>query len=311
MNFFNKIGHYIIIAFNLVGTFILFIPKIPDKLRNIDSNEIRDKIDSENLKNNISRIKDDVGFDEKISRIRDDIGFDEKISRITGTENAPKSSRRPVTHKNDEESDSGVIMIGGAFTSEEKERTILILQILSAAFVVVSILSIFNFISFTIYLILGVIIVGYILYLLYNKVKLMYRNDFPAYRDFFLMYIAVGIILVLLNTNSNFVMAFSFQLLPSLSVLIFAVVAVIAVFLIYRIRYYRNFTYGTVIEGGKNTAYVKVEYDIRSNVKPDIYIVENRVGAVEGELVKLKLEEKLLSTSGNKPIRIMESANLV
>ncbi len=202
-------------------------------------------------------------------------------------------------------------MIGGAFTSEEKERTILILQIFSAAFVVVSILSIFNFISFIIYLILGVIIVGYILYLLYNKVKLMYRNDFPAYRDFFLMYIAVGIILVLLNTNSNFVMAFSFQSLPSLSVLIFAIVAVIAVFLIYRIRYYRNFTYGTVIEGGKNTAYVKVEYDIRSNVKPDIYIVENRVGAVEGELVKLKLEEKLLSTSGNKPIRIIESANIV
>ena len=311
MNFFNKIGHYIIIAFNLVGMFILFIPKIPDKLRNIDSNEIRDKIDTENLKNNISRIKDDVGFDEKISRIRDEVGFDEKVSRITGTENSPKSSRRPVTHKDDEESDSGVIMIGGAFTSEEKERTILILQLLSAAFVVVSILSIFNFISFIIYLILGVIIVGYILYLLYNKVKLMYRNDFPAYRDFFLMYIAVGIILVLLNTNSNFVMAFSFQSLPSLSVLIFAVVAVIAVFLIYRIRYYRNFTYGTVIEGGKNTAYVKVEYDIRSNVKPDIYIVENRVGAVEGELVKLKLEEKLLSTSGNKPIRIIESANIV
>jgi len=48
-------------------------------------------------------------------------------------------------------------MIGGAFTSEEKERTILILQILSAAFVVVSILSIFNFLSFTIYLILGVL----------------------------------------------------------------------------------------------------------------------------------------------------------
>ena len=237
---------------------------------------------------------------KKISRIRDDVGFDDKISRITGTEISSKSNRRPVTHKDDKESDSGVIMIGGAFTSEEKERTILILQILSAAFVVVSILSIFNFISFIIYLILGVIIVGYILYLLYNKVRLMYRNDFPAYRDFFLMYIAVGIILVLLNTNSNFVMAFSFQSLPSLSVLIFAIVAVIAVFLIYRIRYYRNFTYGTVIEGGKNTAYVKVEYDIRSNVKPDIYIVENTVGAVEGELVKLKLEEKLLSTSGNR-----------
>jgi len=297
MNFFGKIGHYIISAFNLVGMLILAIPKIPNKLRNINPSDIRERIDTDNLK-------------ENISRIRDDVGFDEKISRITGTENTSKSIKKTVT-PDSEDSDSGVIMIGGAFTSEEKERTILILQILSAAFVVVSILSIFNFLSFTIYLILGVIIVGYIIYLLYNKVKLMYRNDFPAYRDFFLMYVAVGIILVLLNGDSNFVMAFSFQSFPSLSVLIFAIVAVIAVFLIYRIRYYRNYTYGTVIEGGKNTAYVKVEYDIRSNVKPDIYIVENRVGAVEGELVKLKLEEKLLSTSGNKPVKIIESANVI
>ena len=125
------------------------------------------------------------------------------------------------------------------------------------------------------------------------------------------MYVAVGIFLVLINTNSNFVMAFSFQMLPSLTVLIFAVIAVLAVFLIFRLRYYRNFTFGTVIEGGKNTAYVKVEYDIRSNVKPDIYIVENTVGAVEGDYVKLKLEEKLMSMSGNKPVTIMESVNLI
>jgi uncharacterized membrane protein len=139
----------------------------------------------------------------------------------------------------------------------------------------------------------------------------MYKNDFPAYRDFFLMYIAVGILLVLVNSNSNFVMAFSFTPLPSLSVLIFAVVAVVAVFLIYRVRYYQNFTYGTVVEEGKNTAYVRVEYDIRSNVKPDLYIVENNISAVEGEYVKLKLEEKLLSMSGNKPIAIINNANKI
>jgi uncharacterized membrane protein len=298
MSFFNKIGHYIINIFNFVGMLILAIPKIPNKLQNFDSNEFKGRIDTENLKDNISRIRDDVGFDDK-------------ISRITSNENIKQTLKKTVNPGITQDSDSDIIMIKGAFTSEEKERTVLTLQLLSAAFVVVSILSIFNFISFILYLIIGVVIVGYILYLLYNKVKLMYRHDFPAYRDFFLMYIAVGIILVILNTNSNFVMAFSFTLLPALSVLIFAIVGVIAVFLIYRIRYYRNFTYGTVIEGGKNTAYVKVEYDIRSNVKPDIYIVENRVGAVEGEVVKLKLEEKLMSMSGNKPIRIIESANIV
>ena len=71
MNFFGKIGHYIITAFNLVGMLILAIPQIPNKLRNINSSDIRERIDTENLKENISRIRDDVGFDEKISRIRD------------------------------------------------------------------------------------------------------------------------------------------------------------------------------------------------------------------------------------------------
>jgi uncharacterized membrane protein len=299
MNIFSKLGYYIVSAFNLVGMLILAIPKIPDKLRNIDSNEIRDKLDPENLK-------------ENINQFRDDVGLDDKISQISSTGNIQKTFKNTINRDiTDEDSDSGVVMISGAFTAEEKERTILTLQILSAGFVVVSILSIFNFISSYIYIPIGLVIVGFIIYLLYTKVNLMYRNDFPAYRDFFLMYIAVGIILVLLNTNSHFVMAFSSTLLPSLSLLIFAVIAVIAVFLIYRIRYYRNFTYGTIIEDGKNTAYVKVEYDIRSNVKPDIYIVENRVGAVEGEFVKLKLEEKLLSMSGNKPISIIESVNKI
>lgn len=303
MSFFNKIGYYFIKLFSIIGMIILFIPKIPEKLRNLNSQDIKERIDTENIKENINRIKDDSG--DKISRIREDTGINERISKITGSEYTPTRSEEPA------EDDSDIIMIGGAFTSEEKERTVLILQVLSAAFVVISILSIFNFISTIIYIPLGLVIVGYILYLLYYRIKLMYKTDFNAYRDFFLMYVAVGIILVLVNTNSNFVMAFSFQLLPSLTVLIFAVVLVLAVFLIFRLRYYRNFTYGTVIEGGKNTAYVKVEYDIRSNVKPDIYIVENHYGAVEGEYVKLKLEEKLLSTSGNRPISVMGRANTI
>ena len=307
MSFFTKLGDYIIKLFSLTGMIILAIPKIPHMIRNINSSDIREKIDTENLKDNISRIRDDVGLDEKISRIKDDVGFEEKISRLTNSENNSKLSKK----SENQDDDSGVIMIGGAFTSEEKERTILILQILSAAFVVISILSIFHFIAYLIYVPLGAVVVGSILYLLYNRVKLMYSNDFPAYRDFFLMYVAVGIILVLLNTNSNFVMAFSFQFLPSLTVLIFAVIAVLAVFLIFRLRYYRNFTYGTVLEGGNNTAYVKVEYDIRSNVKPDIYIVENRIGAIEGDNVKLKLEEKLMSVSGNKPVSILANANII
>jgi uncharacterized membrane protein len=120
------------------------------------------------------------------------------------------------------------------------------------------------------------------------------------------MYLALGIILVLVSGNSNLLMSFSFDFLPSLSILIFAVIGVAAIFLIFRIRYHRNYTYGTVMDAGKNTAHVKVEYDIRSNVKPDIYLVENSYGAVDGDAVKLKIDEKLLSTGGNKPTSIIE-----
>jgi uncharacterized membrane protein len=303
MNFFSILGHYVIKLFSLIGTVIMAIPKIPELIRNFDSKEIKQHLDSENIKENISRIREETAIDEKISKIREETAIDERISKIRGSETT-KSTKYG-------DDDTGFIMISGAFSAEEKERTVLILQLLSALFIVLSILSIFNFISAYIFIPLGAVIVGYIVYLLYNKIKLMYKSDFNAYRDFFLMYIAVGVVLYLVNFNTSLVMSFSFQLLPSLTVLIFALVAVIAVFLIFRVRYYRNFTFGTVLESGKNTAHVKVDYDIRSNVKPDIYIVENHVGAVEGETVKLQLEEKLMSMSGNRPINILETANRI
>lgn len=265
---------------------ILSIPKIPEKIRNINTSRIRDKIDTETMKGNITRIRSEVG------------GAEDNYSR-----QAPV--RTPV-ESGDHLKDSDVILVSNTYTSEEKERTVLILQIASAAFIVISILYVFNFLSLIVFLVLGGLIGAFVIYMLYERIKKMYRMDFNAYRDFFLMYFAVGIVIVLVSSNPNLIMAFSFQSLPSLSMLIYAIIAVAAVFLIFRIRYYRNFTYGTVLEAGENTAHVKVEYDIRSNVKPDLYLVENKQGAMIGDTVKLKIEEKIISTSGNKPLEIME-----
>ena len=83
MNIFNKIGYYIVSAFNLVGMLILAIPKIPEKLRNFDSNDIKERIDTENLKGNISKLRDDVGIDAK-------------ISQISNTENLSKTIKKTV-----------------------------------------------------------------------------------------------------------------------------------------------------------------------------------------------------------------------
>jgi uncharacterized membrane protein len=291
MGFFNRFGTIIIKFLSFLGAIILFIPKIPEKVRNVNSEELRQKIDSDKIKNNISKITPQK--------------TESNSSREARTEK-PKKVRT-----SSEDSESEIIFISAHFTSEEKENTIFSLQILSAAFLVLSILFLFNFLSIILYGIIGAAIVIYILYTLFNRVRVMYGPDFPAYRDFFLMYIAVGIILVLVGSNPNFVLAFSFQFLPSLTILIFAVIAVVAVFLIFRIKYYRKYTYGKVIETGKNIAYVKVDYDIRCNVKPDTYTVDNSYGARDGDTVKLKIEDKLFSTGGNKPISIIETVKKI
>ncbi len=290
MKFFTLFGDIIIKMFNFVGMLIIEIPNIPNRLRGIDTNNIKEKVDTDSIKENISKIKNDSRIQNNLSKIR-----------VTET------LHNQTINENIETFDSDILVeISEKYSSEEKERTVFLLQIVAAAFLVVSMLFIFNFLSLIIYGILGVVLIAYILYTLFSKISSMYKSDFKAYRDFFLMYIAVGILLILVGTNPAFFMSYSFEFLPSLSVLIFAVIAVIAVFLIFRIRYHRNFTYGIVIESGKKTAYVKVDYDICSNVKPDIYIVDNNFGASDGDKVKLQIDEKILSMKGNKPSSIIE-----
>jgi uncharacterized membrane protein len=293
MKIFAKFGELILRLFDIIGMIIMGIPKIPEKLGGINTDDIKNKVDKKSLKENISKIKD-TGLE--ISEVG--------ISKVSEIKNIEKQH---FSGKNIEGPQVFKTQTSGEFTSKEKERTVFQLQIISLGFLVVSIVYLFNFLSFIIYCILGIILIGYIVYILSSKIKLMYPSDFNAYRDFFLMYVAAGIILVLVGTNSNLVMAFSFEFFPSLTILIFAVILAVAVFLIFRIKYHRNYTYGIVVETNKKTAYVKVDYDIRSNVKPDIYIVDNTYGAEEGEEVKLQIEEKLLSNSGNKPVNIIET----
>ncbi|MDD3754577.1 MAG: DUF2101 family protein [Methanobacterium sp.] len=295
MGIFSKIGDAILGFFSLLGSVILAIPQIPQKLRNIDRNRVKEKIVSENLKKNVSQEKDNLRIDEKTPHsTSNDYG---KI----------KSKETPATDKED----SDVILISAPFTSKEKEDTIFRLQILSAGFLILSVLTLLSFIPTVLYAIISILLVGFILYTLFNRVKVMYGPEFPAYRDFFLMYIAVGIVLVLVGTNPTLIITFSWSYFPSLTILIFSMIAVAVVYLVFRIRYHRDFTYGVVVETGEKMAYVKVEYDIRSNVKPDIYIVDNSYGASSGNLVKLKTENKVLSNSGNKPISIIETVNKI
>lgn len=270
-------------------------------IRNMNIGSIKERIDDKKLKENVSEIKNNVGIDKNLK-------YSTKQEHKL-IETLPDNNHHSNNKTTPPESD--ILLISTPFTSKEKEDTIFRLQLLSAGFIILSVLYLFNFFSVIIYAILGILIAGYIIYILQNRVKVMYGSEFQAYRDFFLMYLAVGIILVIVGTNNNLVMAFSLSYFPSLTILIFAIIAVALVYLIFRIRYHRDFTYGVIIETGERMAYVKVEYDIRSNVKPDIYVVENDYGALEGATVKLKTEQKILSSTGNKPIRVIGTVNKI
>ncbi|MCE5214834.1 MAG: DUF2101 family protein, partial [Methanobacterium sp.] len=138
---FAKFGELIIRLFSFVGMLILAIPKIPGKIRNLNSVEIRNKIDPDRVRNNLSRVKNEV---------------DNVKETYLGQNQVSSSSRNLESNKTitgDSNSDnSPVILQNGKYTSEEKERTVLNLQIASAAFIIFSILHIFNFLSLFVFL---------------------------------------------------------------------------------------------------------------------------------------------------------------
>ncbi|MDP3622466.1 MAG: DUF2101 family protein [Methanobacteriaceae archaeon] len=49
-----------------------------------------------------------------------------------------------------------------------------------------------------------------------------------------------------------------------------------------------------------------MDYDIRSNVKPDMYIVENNgFNVSENEMVKLEIDGSIFNMKGNRPFKVI------
>jgi len=171
MKVFTIFGDLILKMFDLVGALILEIPNIPNRLREINTENLKDRIDTDKIRENVSKIKD-TGLE--ISETG--------ISKLSKTESAEIF----IINKKKEIKDSEVheFETSEQFTSEEKEKTVFKLQIISGTFLVLSMLYLFNFLSIILYGILGFLSILYILYVLFSKIKLMY-TDFNAYRDFF------------------------------------------------------------------------------------------------------------------------------
>jgi uncharacterized membrane protein len=290
MKIFSKFGDIILTLFSYMGSIVIGILRLPSNIRKMDLK----RTGPEKIKETVQKIDT-----EQIS---------DKISDITSKVDQ-KSSRKPDSRDLEEDPsiDDGPIIIKNInFDSKEKEDNVLKLQIASGVFLIASVLFVFRFVSLLIYGIVGAMLVAFIVYTLYYKIKVMYPQDFNAYRDFFFLYVAVGLIMVLVGGNTALTMAFPFQIFPSFTLLIFAVLAVGAVFLIFRMKYHRNYTFGEIIEAGNNTSHVKVDYDIRSNVKPDIYIVENNgFDVVEQEMVKIEIDGSAFNMKGNRPSKVI------
>ena len=290
MKIFSKFGDIILTLFSYMGSIVIGIIRLPSTIRKMDIK----RTGPEKIKETVQKIDT-----EQIS---------DKISDITSKVDQ-KSSRKDDSQDLEEDPsiDDGPIIIKNInFDSKEKEDNVLKLQIASGVFLIASVLFVFRFVSLLIYGIVGAMLVGFIVYTLYYKIKVMYPQDFNAYRDFFFLYVAVGLIMVLVGGNTALTMAFPFQIFPSFTLLIFAVLAVGAVFLIFRMKYHRNYTFGEIIEAGNNTSHVKVDYDIRSNVKPDIYIVENNgFDVVEQEMVKIEIDGSAFNMKGNRPSKVI------
>ena len=75
MKIFTKFGDLIIKLFDFVGMLIFSISGIPNKLRNVDTTNIKGKMNTEGIKENINKFKDD-NISNKVSKLSQKESYD-------------------------------------------------------------------------------------------------------------------------------------------------------------------------------------------------------------------------------------------
>jgi len=138
---------------------------------------------------------------------------------------------------------------------------------------------------------------AYAIYLVPTQLKRAFGRDYPAYRSFVGMCVAIAWVFVLVLRH--FPVRFSLES-PHLALIppLFTMGFVFLAFLSFRLRYSRSFTYGTVEGVQGRRAAVRVGYDICSNVKSGLYFVESFVKVKKGDLVKISVDRPMLGLRG-------------
>lgn len=140
---------------------------------------------------------------------------------------------------------------------------------------------------------------AYLVYLTATQLKHAFKRDYPAYRSFVIICVAIAWVFVLVFRYSPIkfsIEALHLALIPPLTAMGFVFVA----FAVFRLKYGRNFTYGTVEEIRGKRAVVRISYDICSNVKSGLYVVESFAKIKRGDLVKISVERPMLGLRGAK-----------
>ncbi len=146
-----------------------------------------------------------------------------------------------------------------------------------------------------------------LIYLTATQLKRAFERDYPAYRSFVAMCIAVAWTFVILL--KFFTVVFTIETLQLVLIPPMIAVGFVAVaFLTFRLKYGRNFTYGTIEEASGRRAVVRIGYDIRSNVKAGLYTVESFTKVKSGDSVKVGVERPMLGLRGAKIKAILEKS---
>jgi uncharacterized membrane protein len=184
---------------------------------------------------------------------------------------------------------------------EFQDYVILKTQLFTFLFFILAVLLIFDFISLKTTIPLLIISGLLSLSLTFGQVKDYFSEDYLPYRDFFLTYFSITLLLLIFKVIVPQV-AWRY---PYIHFLLASLVAVAAFSTYFKRRYARDYTFGRVIKEG-SIARVKVNYDIRAGVKPGVHTLPNDVNAREGDLVKLRVEKSFFNLRGSRVTEILE-----
>ncbi|HDY74049.1 MAG TPA: DUF2101 domain-containing protein [Euryarchaeota archaeon] len=182
----------------------------------------------------------------------------------------------------------------------QNDYTVFKLQLFSALFLILTTLFIVSALSGLKYIVFGGVLLATTLFILETTVHSDFE-DYPAYRDFFLSYFLLAIILAAVKLKKPFITTG----FPFMHFAVVAIVGAVVIYAYFNKKHGRNYTFGYVVLKHNTSVDVKLNYDIRSNTKPQTVQLRNTMNAGEGDTVKVRVEKGTFSIRGSRPVEII------